>query len=297
MPIFQVTDGVWGIDAELFDEGFLSAYLFDDEEPTLVDPGHAAGAETVLAGVHNCGVDPADVRHVVCSHVHTDHAGAVSAVLDAAPDAEAHIHEMTAPHLADPAELVASSREAMGEHFAAMGEQEPVPEERIVPVPADGTTLDIGANTLELHRAPGHSPDHFAVRNPERDLLFAAECLGGYLERADAWFPPSTLPNFDPDQVAAAIDRLREFDPERILLPHFGVWPGDPAEAFENAARELRRFEEVILEFHDETGSAAETKEGVAENLLAVSPPYDPVVEEFYTSLVTDGYLKHHGRL
>jgi glyoxylase-like metal-dependent hydrolase (beta-lactamase superfamily II) len=297
MPTFQVTDGVHGIDAELFDEGFLSAYLFDDEEPTLVDPGHAAGAETVLDGVRACGVDPADLQHVVCSHVHVDHAGAASAVLDAAPDADAHIHEMTAPHLADPGDLIASSREAMGEQFAAMGEPEPVSEDRIETVPSDGTTLDIGANTLELIHLPGHSPDHFAVWNAERDLLFAAECLGGYLERADNFFPPSTLPNFDVGLIEDAIARLRELDPEHVLFPHFGVWPGTTEEAFENAERELHRYDERIRELHDETGSVAETKARVREELMAVSPPYDPVVETFYTSLVTDGYLKYHGRL
>ena len=297
MTTFQVTDGVHGIDAELFDSGFLSTYLFDDAEPTIVDPGHAAGAETVLDGVRVCGVDPADLQHVVCSHVHVDHAGAASAVLDAAPDADVHIHEMTAPHLADPENLIASSREAMGEYYEHMGEQDPVPEERIVEVSGDGTTLDIGANTLELIHLPGHSPDHFAIWNGERDVLFAAECLGGYLERADNFFPPSTLPNFDVALIEEAIARLSEFDPEHVLFPHFGEWPGDPNDVFENAERELHRYDERILAIHDETGSREETKARVRADLMDVSPPYDPAVAEFYTSLVTDGFLKYHDRL
>lgn len=297
MTTFQVTDGVHGIDAELFDAGFLSSYLFDDAEPTLIDPGHAAGAETVLDGVRACGVDPADIQHIVCSHVHVDHAGAASAVLDAAPDADVYIHEMTAPHLIDPTGLIASSREAMGDHYEQMGEQDPVPEDRIVTVPNAGTTLDIGTNTLELIHAPGHSPDHFAIWNAERDLLFAAECLGGYLPRAEKWFPPSTLPNFDVALIEDAIDRLRELDPEYVLFPHFGVWPGEPDDAFETAERELHRFEDRILEVYEETGSAAEAKALLADDLMAISPPYDAAVEEFYTSLMTDGYLKYHGLL
>jgi len=297
MTTFQVADGVHGIDAELFDLGFLSAYLFNDAEPTLVDPGHAAGAETVLDGVRDCGVDPADIKHVVCSHVHVDHAGAASTVLDAAPEADVYIHEMTAPHLADPSELIASSREAMGEYFDHMGEQGPVPEDRIETVSSDGTTLDIGANTLELRHLPGHSPDHFAIWNAERDLLFAAECLGGYLERATNFFPPSTLPNFDVALIEEAIAHLQELDPEHVLFPHFGAWPGDSAAVFEHAERELHRYDERILALHDETGAAEETKARVRADLMDVSPPYDPAVAEFYTSLVTDGYLKYHDRL
>ncbi|MEF8840356.1 MAG: MBL fold metallo-hydrolase [Haloarculaceae archaeon] len=295
MSTFEVTDGVYGIDVGLFDSGITSVYLFDDEEPALVDAGTASTAGAIVDGMAECGVDPADLEHLVLSHIHVDHSGAASALVDAAPDLDVYIHEMTAPHLVEPEALVESSRRAMGESFELMGEQGPVPEANVVGVTDEGTTIDIGENTLETVYAPGHSPDHFAVWNPERRLLFAAECLGVYLERADTWFPPATLPNFDPDRLADGVDRLRNLGPERIVLPHFGVWPDDPESAFETAETELRRFDERVLELHEASASVEETKRRVAEELLGVSPPYDPVVERFYASLVTDGYLRHHG--
>jgi glyoxylase-like metal-dependent hydrolase (beta-lactamase superfamily II) len=295
MSTFQVTDGVHGIDVELFDSGVTSVYLFDDEEPALVDAGTAASAEVVAEGMAECGVDPADLERLVLSHVHVDHSGAASALVEASPDLEVYIHERTAPHLIDPGALVESSRRAMGDAFELMGEQGPVPEANVVAVPDEGRTVDLGENTLEMIHAPGHSPDHFAVWNPERRLLFAAECLGVYLERADAWFPPATLPNFDPDLLAEAIETLRALDPETVVLPHFGVWPGSPASAFETAEAELRRFDERVLELHGASGSVEGTKRAVAGELLDVSPPYDPLVERFYASLLTDGYLRHHG--
>ena len=295
MTTFEVTDGVYGIDVGLFDSGVTSVYLFDDEEPALVDAGDAASADVIEAGMAECGVDPADLEHLVLSHIHADHSGAASALVESAPDLDVYIHEMTAPHLVDPTALVESSRRAMGESFELMGEQGPVPETNVVEVGDEGRSIDLGAGTLEMIHAPGHSPDHFAVWNPERRLLFAGECLGVYLERADAWFPPGTLPNFDPDLLADAIETLRALEPERIVLPHFGVFPDAPERAFETAERELRRFDERILELHAESGSLEETKRAVAEELLGISPPYAPVVQEFYASLVTDGYLRHHG--
>lgn len=295
MSTFRVTEDVYGIDIELFDAGVASVYLFDDEEPALVDAGTAASAETILDGVAECGIAPGDLQHLVLSHIHVDHSGAASALVEAAPDLNVYIHEMTAPHLVDPSGLVESSKRAMGEHFEAMGEQGPVPEENVVGVPDEGTTLDIGTNSLELVYAPGHSPDHFAVWNPERRLLFAAECLGIYLERADHWFPPATLPNFDVQQLDDAIEQLRALDPDRIVFPHFGAWPDDPDTAFETAATELHRFDDRILELHEAADSVEATKRAVADELLGVSPPYEPRVESFYASLLTDGYLRYHG--
>jgi glyoxylase-like metal-dependent hydrolase (beta-lactamase superfamily II) len=295
MSTFEVTDGVHGIDVGLFDSGVTSVYLFDDEEPALVDAGTAASADVIAEGMAECGVEPADLEHLLLSHVHVDHSGAASALVEAAPDLDVYIHETTAPHLIDPEALVESSRRAMGDAFDLMGEQGPVPESNVVPVGDEGRTVDLGEHTLEMVHAPGHSPDHFAVWNPERRLLFAAECLGVYLSRADAWFPPATLPNFDPDLLAEAIGTLRALGPDTIALPHFGVWPDDPDSAFETAERELRRFGERVLELHGASGSVEETKRAVAEELLGVSPPYDPLVERFYASLITDGYLRHHG--
>lgn len=294
MPTSQVTDGVYSIDIELFDSGFASVYLFDDEEPTLVDAGTAASADVIEQGLTDCGVDPSELQHLVLSHIHVDHSGAASALVDAAPDLNVYIHGMTASHLTDPEGLIESSKHAMGDHFDLIGEQDPVPEANVVTVSNDGTTIDIGANSLEMLHAPGHSPDHFAVWNPERELLFAAECLGMYLQRADRWLPPATLPNFDIDQIADAIDQLRTLDPEHIVFPHSGAWPRDPAEAFDLAERELHRFDERVLELHEASDSREATKQAVATELIDVSPPYDDRVQAFNASLLTDGYLKYH---
>ncbi len=295
MSPFEVTDGVYGIDTGLFGESFTSVYLFDDDEPTLVDSGTKATAETVVSALRDLDVPPESIENLVLSHVHADHSGGAGSLLEYAPEANVYIHEMTAPHLVDPSGLIESSKRAMGEHFVSMGEQLPVPESNIVPVSNEGTRIDIGANTLELVYAPGHSPDHFAVWNPERRLCFAAECLGGYLEAAEQWVPPSTLPNFDIEASEKAIDRVEALDPELIIFPHFGVWPGEPEHAFETARRELHRFDDRIMELYESTGSVAATRRAVSEKLLDIAPPYDEQVVSFYSGLITDGYLKYHG--
>jgi len=295
METFQVTAGVYGIDTGLFGESFTSVYLFDDDEPTLVDSGAAATVDTVVDGLESIGVPPEEIENIVLSHIHADHSGGAGTLLEYAPNADVYIHEMTASHLADPTGLIESSRQAMGEHFESIGEQRPVPEENIVRVSDEGTTIDIGSNSLELVYAPGHSPDHFAVWNPERRLCFAAECLGGYLADAERWTPPSTLPNFDLADSEAAIDRLEALDPDRIVFPHFGVWPAEPETAFETARETFHRFDERVMELYESTGSIEDTRAAVAAELLDIAPPYDERIESFYSVLLTDGYLKYNG--
>ena len=301
MDTFRIVDGVYGIDVEMFGSEVTSVYLFDGDAPTLVDAGTAASADAILEGLRACGVAPADLSNLVLSHVHADHSGAASALVEAAPNLDVYIHEMTAPHLVDPSGLIESTRQAMGEHAEAMGEQGPVPEENVVPVSNDGTTIDIGATadleaaTLEMIHAPGHSPDHFAVWNPERELLFAAECLGIYMPRADRWLPAATLPNFSVALTEETIAKLRELEPETIVFPHFGVWPEEPEAAFETAEAELHRFDEWVFERYEETGSIEETKRAVADELIDLSPPYDPRVEAFFANLLTRGFLRDRG--
>ena len=297
MNTFDVTDDVHGIDYGLFDEGVGAVYLIRGEEPTLVDAGTAAGADAIVDGLADYDLDPEDLANVVCSHVHVDHAGAASALVEAAPDVDVYIHHSTVDHLANPEALVESSRQALGDHFEAIGAPGPIPRENITPVPDEGATIDLGSSTLELIHAPGHSPDHLAIWNPERELLFASECLGSHLPRAERWVPPATLPNFDVEALDAAIDRLRDLEPEQIVFPHCGEWPGDPEDAFETAERELHRFDERILALHDEHGTLEETAAAVGEELLDISPPYDPSVQGFYEQLIPAGYLRYHGRL
>lgn len=142
----QVQQGVYSIEIELFDSGFSSVYLFDDEEPTLIDAGAAASADSITRGLTECGVNPSGLQHLVLSHIHVDHSGAASALVDAAPDLNVYIHEMTAPHPTDPSDLIESSKRVMGEHFEQIGEQRPVSEANVTTVSNDGTTIDIGVN-------------------------------------------------------------------------------------------------------------------------------------------------------
>lgn len=291
MSPFQVADDVFGIDLELFDSQVLAAYVIDGPEPALIETGHPHGIDRLRSGLAAVGIDPGDLAHAVISHVHVDHSGGAAFLVADNPDLSVYIHETTVDHLIDPSGLTESSRDAMGEHFAAMGEPDPVPTENVVSVDDDGMTIDAGDREIPLISTPGHSPDHLSAWDPASGTLFANEAIGSYYPRADRWLPPATLPRFDPDAVRSSATRLREFDADRLTLSHFGVRP-DPTAAIDAAVERLDRFEERIPELHE--GSVAATEQAVREELVKLDG-YADAVESFETRFQTRGFLRYLG--
>lgn len=297
MQTFEVATDVYGINLELYGSDVISVYLFDDEEPTLIDTGAAATTDDLLYGLRKCGVYPSEIENIVLSHIHVDHSGGAYQIAKKNKDIDIYIHEMTALHLSNPSDLIKNSQRAMGEHFQQMGKQKGVPASQITTVFDGGDTIDIGKNSLELIYAPGHSPDHMAVWNPEQGILFAAECLGLYFEEANRWLPPSSVPNFNPDMLEETIVKLQRFDSNKIVFPHKGTWPNDPERAFSLANKKLTDFGRRVLEIHNKTQSVSKTKEIVADELIRLSSVYNDGVESFYTDLIVNGYLKYHEKI
>ena len=69
--------GVHLIDTRFQRPGLVATYLITSRgRAALVDVGVPATAETVLRGLGDHGVAPADVDYILVTHVHLDHAGA-----------------------------------------------------------------------------------------------------------------------------------------------------------------------------------------------------------------------------
>ena len=76
-----------------------------------------------------------DVRELLLTHIHLDHAGAAGSIVKQNPAVEVYVHEQGAPHMVDPAKLLASASRLYGEDMDRLwGEFLPVPEKnRVVP--------------------------------------------------------------------------------------------------------------------------------------------------------------------
>lgn len=299
MTTFSVAPDVNGIELGL--EGTVAAYLVDDERPAIIETGMAESTERLIEGIRDLGVDPATVEHVVPGHAHLDHAGGARALLERAPDATVYVHGSMVEWLTDAERLdrlVESSREALGDSFAAIGAPDgPLPAERVTTVPDGGTTIETGDRTLEVLHTPGHSVDHVSVWDADAALLFSNEVLGRYYPRADTWLPPTTLPKFDFAAVEESMARLRDLEPETLVLSHVGVRP-DVDRAFERAADRLEAFRERVPELYAANdGDLAATREAVGRELVTLQPEYSATEHRTQTRISTDCVLHTLGLL
>jgi len=203
--------------------GTVSAYLVKGPKPALIDCGYATSYENVLGGLAEAGVMPTDIRYLIPTHVHLDHAGAAGRLLKGMPNAEVIAHERGAPHLIDPTRLIESSTKVFGEAIMRLyGDPEPIPADRVTAVGKEAA-LDLGGGlSATLIHTPGHAPHQISVVLDQPRIMFTADAVGIVYPGMKAMIPTTPPPSFDPTQLAATIGTIRQTKPSGLLVPHFG---------------------------------------------------------------------------
>ncbi|MFC1870201.1 MBL fold metallo-hydrolase, partial [Chloroflexota bacterium] len=114
--VIEVGENIHLIDNRLYSIPELGAtYLINEEKKALVETGPTSSAGFILDGLKEAGVKPGDIDYIIVTHIHLDHAGGAGFLLKYMPQAKVVVHHRGARHLADPARLVKSMREAQGE--------------------------------------------------------------------------------------------------------------------------------------------------------------------------------------
>ena len=136
----------------LGNERVIGSYLVEtDEGLALHDCGPSTTVDALKAGLAERELELHDLRHLLLSHIHFDHAGATGVLVREHPGLQVHVSAIGAPHLIDPSRLESSARRLYGESFDTLwGELAPVPEENVHIV---GDRV-LG---LECFPAPGHA--------------------------------------------------------------------------------------------------------------------------------------------
>ena len=235
---------IYYVDTGMYDVAeYGSVYIVDAERPALVDTGIGANYDRILAAMREVGVAPEELEVIALTHVHLDHAGGAGYLVEACPDATVHVHEIGAPHLADPTRLWAGTKEAVGDQVQYYAEPKPVPEERIVEL-TDGDVIDLGDHTLEAHHAPGHAPHQVVFADPAIDAVFTADAAGLYDPERDRAEPSSPPPDFDLEQAIADVKTIDSLQPETLLYSHFG--PAKRTHQLQAYARRLREWVQAV---------------------------------------------------
>ena len=228
--LFEVPYGIHIIDTGFHRPRFDAAYLIVERgRGAFLDCGTSHSVPVLLAAVEEAGLRPADIDWLILTHVHLDHAGGAGALLEYLPDARVVVHPRGAPHMIDPARLIAGATAVYGEEEMARsyGTIVPIPESR-VDIARDGHRVDLAGRTLACLDTPGHALHHLCLWDATSRSVFTGDTFGiSYREldtdRGIFLFPTTTPVQFDPEALKTSIARLVALEPERAFLTHFGA--------------------------------------------------------------------------
>ncbi len=229
----------------------IAAYLLrGEQEAALVEVGPASTVNTLLHALEQAGVSPSQLRHLLVTHIHLDHAGALGVLMQRLPEAVCYVHPIGAPHLADPSRLIASASRLYGELMDTLwGPVLPVPSERIRVV-RDGERIEVAGRTLIALDTPGHARHHHAYLDEASGLLFAGDIAGVRMPHTTYVRPPTPPPELDLEAWQASLAKLRALPIRQLALTHFGV--------FADVTRHLDELEHRLLAWGEFTRQLVE---------------------------------------
>src|SRR5450631_1436510 len=140
----EIAPGIHQLDTLLGGMDELTAgFLIDGPMPALVETGSQSSVPAVHAALDALGLGPLDLRWIIVTHIHLDHAGAVGDLARDFPSATVVVHEKGARHLIDPTRLIDSASRVYGPLLDNLyGRLTPTAEERIH-VLHDGETIEV----------------------------------------------------------------------------------------------------------------------------------------------------------
>ena len=190
------------------EQGMLdcNTYVITGSPGIIIDPGNTQFLAARVSGMHQDGIDPADIGIIVNTHLHIDHCGANEA-FKRLSGAKIAFHPVQKENyqmvVIDGARLFGMEPPEFTEDYML--------EDR--PLGNDGVEL-------EIIESPGHSPDCICFYNRRDKVLVCGDVL----------FEMNTgrvdLPGGNGEELKKSIEVLSRLDIEHLLPGHMGIVSG-----------------------------------------------------------------------
>jgi glyoxylase-like metal-dependent hydrolase (beta-lactamase superfamily II) len=211
----------------------------------LVDPGPSttlAGLKSQLSGK---GIGLGDVRQILLTHIHLDHAGCAGILMEECRDAELLVHERGAPHMVDPAKLMASATRLYGADMERLwGEMRPAAAARVRTL-RGGERIEVSGRTLEVAYTPGHASHHVSYFDKGSGVAFVGDTAGIRRGQGNFILPPTPPPDIDLEAWRQSADLILAWDPDTLFLTHFGAFRG-PRPHFQELFERIQLWSDLV---------------------------------------------------
>jgi glyoxylase-like metal-dependent hydrolase (beta-lactamase superfamily II) len=203
----------------------------------LIDPGPSSTLATLRAALDERGIKMADVTSLILTHIHLDHAGASGTLVRENPRLRVYVHEKGAPHMIDPAKLMASAVRLYGDQMDVLwAEFLPVPAENLV-VLRGGERIEEGGRSLEVAYTPGHASHHVSYFSRDLDVAFVGDTAGIRVTPGGYILPPTPPPDIDLEAWRDSLARIDAWRAGTLFITHFGPSSNGSAHLAEFASR------------------------------------------------------------
>ena len=224
----------------------------------LVDPGPSTALEALDKGLAGAGYGWKDVRALLLTHIHLDHAGATGTLVRE-HGMPVYVHAVGARHLARPEKLVASATRLYGDLMGPLwGAFEAVPEDHIRPLDG-GEVLEIGGRVLDVAYTPGHAVHHVSYFDRRSGTAFVGDTAGMACPPSGRVLPVTPPPDIDLAAFETSFQTIAAWQPERLFRTHFGLseTPAADLAACRQALREWAEQVETDLRTEANTARAS----------------------------------------
>ena len=204
---------------------FVNAYALVREQGVLIiDTATPGKSDGLLKELESINVKPSDIKAVVITHAHPDHAGSCAALIDKT-HAGLYVHKNDRDVLLgiapppQPRNFIQKLSAFMSKHFFKYQ-----PPEDAVPLDEDSTIQ--GFEDLKIISTPGHTPGSMSILDITDDTLFCGDAINN---RGNKLTGPNKLFTINTDQAWRSVAKLGA-SRFKTLCPGHGTWIADDAQ-------------------------------------------------------------------
>ena len=278
MGVPSIASGISFIDLNFCDtpRAIATGVYTSDTGVALIDPGPGSCVDALRADLARQGIAFKDIRSILLTHIHLDHAGATGLLVRDNPAIKVFVHEKGAPHVIDPSKLVNSANQLWGVEGVARlwGPVIPVPESNLT-VLRGGERISAASSTFDVQYTPGHASHHVSYFDDATGIAWVGDTGGLRFGQTLFTLPPTPPPDIDLDAWAGSLVKIRAWKPETVFITHFGPYGAarEHLDQFEVSLREVAAMARRALE-GDEPDEAkyAKFKSGVEEYIRRSVP-------------------------
>jgi glyoxylase-like metal-dependent hydrolase (beta-lactamase superfamily II) len=188
----------------------------------IIDPGPTSTLPALRAGLADAGLSMHDVRALLLTHIHLDHAGATGTLVKENPQMRVYVHEKGAPHMVEPGKLLASATRLYGDAMDRLwGAFLPVPAAAIA-ILRGGERISAGGRDFEVAYTPGHASHHVSYFNADSGIAFVGDTAGVRVVPGGFNVPPTPPPDIDLELWRDSIARIGAWGADTLFVTHFG---------------------------------------------------------------------------